>query len=176
VAEAHAGHGLEQRRGQVRSGADALRAIGNAAWIGLGLLDQLLDTRHTQLRADNQHIGRARENRDRLEFRRIVVELLVKRLIDRKGGWRRGQEHVAVRLSAREGLGAHVAGRSGPVLDNDRLLPYAGQRVGDDARQGVGRAAGGIWNDDLHGPGWISLSSAAFATCKRSEPGHKHCE
>ena len=118
MVELDAGHGLEQGGRQVRGGADALRAVGNAAGIGLGLLDQLLHRRHAELGADDQHVGRAAEDRDRLEPGRVVVELLVERLVDRQRGRRRGQQRVAVGRSAREGLGAHIAGRSGPVLDD----------------------------------------------------------
>ena len=48
MVELHAGHRLEQRRGEVRRGADTLRAVGDGAGLGLGLLDQLLHRRHAR--------------------------------------------------------------------------------------------------------------------------------
>ena len=123
MIELHAGPRLEQGRRQVRCGANALRPVGDGAGVGLGLLDQLLHRRHAELRADDQHVGGAADDRDRLELGRIVVELLVERLVDRQCRRRRGQQRVAIGGCARERFGAHIAGRPGPVLDHHRLLP-----------------------------------------------------
>src|SRR5262245_44776910 len=54
---------------------------------------------------------------------------------------------------------AHVVGRSRPVLNNNRLLPHAHQRI--------------VGNYELDRLGWISLSSAGLARCKCREPGQK---
>ena len=166
MIELHAGHGLEQGGGEVRGGADALRAVGDGAGFGLGLRDQLLDRRDAELGIDDQHVGRAADDGDRLELGRVVVELLVERLVDGERGRRRGQQRVAVGVRAREGFRADVAGRAGAVLDHHRLLPDLAQRIADEARQRIGRSAGGIGDDDLDGLGGEALR-------RRRPAGHR---
>ncbi len=68
------------------------------------------------------------------------------------------------------GLGPDVTAGAGAVLDDDRLPPFLRQEIGDDARHGVGGAAGRERHDDLHGAGRIILRGDA---ARQRDDGNK---
>ena len=83
------------------------------------------------------------DERDRHERRiGVVGQLLVQRRVDGLGADIAHQQGVAVGARAGDGIGADLPGRAALVLDHHRLAPARGQALGDDARAGIGAAAG----------------------------------
>src|SRR5581483_12426741 len=60
------------------------------------------------------------------------------------------QERVAVRRRTHHRFGGDVAGGAGPHVDDELLAEFLAQRLGDQPRRDVGRAAGGLADDDMH--------------------------
>src|SRR5262249_56736006 len=67
------------------------------------------------------------------------------------------QERVATGRSAHDGLGSNMAGGTRPVLDDERLPKPLRQRLTNQPRSCVGRAAAGKSDDDAHRPAWVAL-------------------
>ena len=86
------------------------------------------------------HAADARDRRDVAD--EIEIELVVERRVDRV---RRSdqEERVAVRRRAHDRLGADIAAGARPVLDDELLAEPLRQPLTDQARDDVGRAAGG---------------------------------
>ena len=78
---------------------------------------------------------------------------------DERRRWCR-QQRVAVGRRVIDLFGADIAGSPGAVLDHHRLAPFARQPVGDNPRNGVGRAAGRKWHDDLYRTVWVVTGAA----------------
>ena len=96
----------------------------------------------------------ARDRRDVAD--EIEIELVVERRVDRV---RRSdqKERIAVRGRAHDRLGADIAAGTRPVVDDELLAEPLRQPLTDQARDDVGRAAGGIANNDAHRPRRIGL-------------------
>ena len=96
----------------------------------------------------------ARDRRDVAD--EIEIELVVERRVDRV---RRAdqEERVAVRRRAHDRLGGDIAAGARPVLDDEWLAEPLRQPLTDQAREDVGRAAGGKADDDAHRPRRIGL-------------------
>jgi len=71
----------------------------------------------------------------------IVIELLIKRIVDGVDGVRH-EQRMAVRGRPRRHLGADVVAAAGPVLDHEGLPEPLGQPLRNEARDEVGAAAG----------------------------------
>jgi hypothetical protein len=134
-------------RGRAVSRVTAIQLSG----IRLRVLDEFRDGRHTEGRLDHHHVRDRSQARERDEVALHVV---------RKVGFQRRQacEHggaadeqrVAVGCGRFRDLDADDAARTRSRID-DELLPHLrGELVGHDAGDDVGRAAGGVRNDDAH--------------------------
>src|SRR5215469_6192228 len=86
----------------------------------------------------------------------IEVELVEKR----RTGCVRGddiEERIAVRGCPHRRLGADIATRTGPVLDDELLTEPFCQPFAHHASDDIRPSAGRIWDDDAHRPRRIGL-------------------
>src|SRR5262245_1141598 len=67
------------------------------------------------------------------------------------------EERVSISRSMGNSLGCEIAASADPVLGNEWLAETLRQPLADQARHGVGRAAGRKPYDNAHRPGWIGL-------------------
>ena len=81
---------------------------------------------------------------------RVVWHSCDEELIDREMPDRGGADRVAVRRALGHRVDAHVAGGAGPVLDHERLAKLLGERLRDEPRKDIDRAAGRKADDDAH--------------------------
>ena len=146
--------------------ADALGGGGHFVGILLQVLDELGDARCFEvLWIDDQCVRHVGHDDHGLEFGRIETKVGIKILVDHQRRWRRGKQCVAVGSRMIDEFGADVSGRSGAVLDDDRLAPFARQPVSNKSRDRIGRPAGGKRHNDFNRPIRIILRA------RRSE-GH----
>ena len=96
----------------------------------------------------------ARDRRDVAD--EIEIELVVERRVDRVRE-RRQEERVAVGRRTHDRLGANIVAGARPVLDDEWLAEPLRQPLSHQAREDVGRAAGGKADDDAHRPRRIGL-------------------
>ena len=88
-------------------------------------------------------IGHADDARDRRDVAdEIEIELVVERRVDRVGRTDQ-EERIAVRRRTHDRLGGDIAAGARPVLDDELLAEPLRQPLTDQARDDVGRAAGG---------------------------------
>ncbi len=134
-----AGGEAEALERHVRRAADAGVGADQLAGIRLRRADEVLDGL-VLLRLHDQHRGDRRHGRHRLQ----LVDFQHVGLQERRYGEGRGVHHddVAVGLGAGHVLRADQAAGAELVLDDHRLPPLLLQLVGEDARHGVGSAAG----------------------------------
>ena len=150
-----AGAQLQQLAGQVRLGADAGRGVVVLVRLGLGLGDQVGDRGDAGVRLHEQHVRRVHQLRDRREvLDRIVGQVLEQAGIHRDRG-RGEQQRMAVRIGARHQRHAGVAAAAGAIVDDHALAERLRQRLGQDARDDVGRPAGRERHDQRDGAGRI---------------------
>jgi hypothetical protein len=103
-------------------------------------------------RVDDDDVGELRQDGDGDEFRaRVVGQVAVDaaRGVDADGA---EQQRGAVAGAARHGFSADVASGAEAVVDHHLLAPACRTGLRGEARQHVGRAAGGERHDDPHGP------------------------
>jgi hypothetical protein len=81
---------------------------------------------------------------------------------------------VAVGRGAREAADADIAAGAGDILDHQRLTERGAHRLGEDARQRVGRAAGGKRRDHGDGPRRIALRLRTADACDERGNGGRH--
>jgi len=89
-------------------------------------------------------------NGDRLERRRIEIELLVEGDIAGDRRELRREQRVAVGFGAIDRLGADIAAGAAAVLDHERLAQMLLEAGGENSRHGIDAAAGGHADDDFH--------------------------
>ena len=121
------------------------------AGVGTRVGDQLGHGLGRQRRAGDEHEGVAADERDRREGRHRVVRRLFleqRHLHHRRVG--REEEGVAVRRGLHHLRGGDGAVGAELVLDDEGLAHRFGERLREDARHDVGRAAGGEVDDDAH--------------------------
>ena len=138
-------------------GAVAGRRHVDLARIGLGVGDELGNGLGRNRWIDHHDNGNAADARDRRDVAdEIEIELVVERRVDRV---RRSdqEERIAVRRRAHDRLGGDIAASARPVLDDELLAEPLRQPLTDQARDDVGRAAGGEADDDAHRPRRIGL-------------------
>src|SRR5262249_11941349 len=81
-----------------------------------------------------------------------LVELCIDR-VDRS----HEEERIAIGRRTHDRLRSNVAGGTRPVLDDERLPKPLRQRLTNQPRSCVGRAAAGKADDDAHRPAWVAL-------------------
>ncbi len=74
------------------------------------------------------------------------------------------EQRIAVRRRAHDRLGGDIAAGARPVFDDELLAEPLRQPLADQARDDVGRAAGGKADDDAHRPRRIGLRPCDRAT------------
>src|SRR3954463_14165564 len=138
----------EERGGEMRDRARARRGEIELPRARLHIIDEFLHCgrRHRNVRAKDERIGA--DDRDRRE---VLEGIEVHFLHERQRELRRGSEkkRVAVRRALRDELGGDGAASADLVLDHERLAEERVQALGDDARLGVGVAAGDEGHDHL---------------------------
>jgi hypothetical protein len=151
------------------------RGEGELAGIGLGIGDQIGDRLHRQLRIDDQHERRLREQGQRNEVaERVIRQALVERNIDRHGRCRRHQQRVAVgRGLLHRDRGDDAAG-AGLVLDDNALAEPLLQILRHHPRQKIGAATRRERIDDRNRPRGIVLREC----CRRrqQQQANEPCE
>ena len=147
------GAGLEQLHREVRGAAVADAAIVELTLLLFRNANEVGQGRGAELRIDDQHVGRGRDQRHRCQFlQRVVVETLAEQRRGHERPLDREQQGVAVGLGLRDDTGAEVAAGPRSVVDDDRLSERLAERLGDQAGDEVGRAAGWKWHDELDWP------------------------
>src|SRR5262245_56513414 len=89
---------------------------------------------------------------DEIEAETTLVELCIDR-VDRS----HEEERIAIGRRTHDRLGSNIAGGTRPVLDDERLPKPLRQRLTNQPRSCVGRAAAGKADDDAHRPAWVAL-------------------
>ena len=106
---------------------------------------------------DLEHRRRHHDAGDRHHARQVIeIQMRIERGVDRV---RRGdeEERVAVGIGVDRRLGGDVAAGAVAVLDDELLAERFRQRLGDQPRADIGRAAGGITDEDQHRARRIAL-------------------
>ena len=137
----------------MRRGADAGRAVGDAAALRLGPGDEALEILDGHvLRRDHGDVGHFPGEGDEQEVAlRVVAHVAIGELVDGSVGDRRGAERVAVGRRFRDRVHADVAGSAGAVLHHEGLAEALRKLLGHQAGEHVGRAAGRPGDEDAHG-------------------------
>jgi tetrahydromethanopterin S-methyltransferase subunit G len=135
----------------------AARAHVDLAGMGLGIGDEFRDRRRRDRRMHQHHGGFAAETRDRHDVAdEVEIERLVERRVDEIRR-RDQQQRVAVGRRVHHRFGRDVGAGAGAVLDGELLAEPLRQPVACQPRDGVGRAAGGKPDKDVHRPRRIGL-------------------
>ena len=142
------GLAVEQLGDQMIGGADAGGAVVQCARLALGERDELLHGFDAERRIDHHDVGIGRGHGDRREIlQRIVGKILVDGRIDRDRPGLTEQQRVAVGVGFVHQLGADDRAGAAAVLDHDGLSDGLADAFGNDARDRVGAAAGGVGHD-----------------------------
>ncbi len=158
VGEAGAGQPREQLAGEVRRGADPLRAEGDLARVGLGVGDELGHARRRKVRPHRDRVRDRCHDREWRERRRVIAELLVQQHARRQRRGLRGEERVSVGLGEGDRFGADAAAGARAVLHHERLAHDLGEAIGEHAGDDVGAAAGRRRHDDPHQAARIAVA------------------
>ena len=151
-------HRVEQLPREVRGRAVPGRGEVDLARPGLGERDQLLDGRCPKRRVNDEHVGRRRRERHRREVPdRIEGHLAEEARVDRERSRRAHQQRVAVGGALRDDVGADVAARAGPIVDQHLLREALGELLRDRARDDVGAAARRESDDEANRLGGVGL-------------------
>src|SRR5260221_4727447 len=149
--EIDARHHLEELAGDMDRGSDTAGRHVDFARIGFGISDELGNglgrNRWVDLH-DERHADDARDWRD--VAHEIEFEVFIERHVYRVGRSDL-QKRVAVRRRPQGRLSRDIAGSTRPVVDYEFLTETLRQPLRHDARNNVGRPAGGKANDDTHG-------------------------
>ncbi len=140
----------EQLARHVLRRADAGRAVGELAGIGLGVGDQVGDRLHRQVVVDQEDRGHRERRRDRRQVLQRIERQRLQAGQDGDGGIARPHQRVAVGGGLGDLVGADGARIAGDVLDDHRLAPGLGEFLREHAAGDVGGAAGGEAHDQPH--------------------------
>ena len=157
VHHVDAGHHPEQYAGEMGQVSGPARGQVDLAGIGLGIGDELGDGLGRKRRIDHQDESIAVEAGDRGNVARDGDgALLIERYVDGvRGGDKK--ERIAIGRRTRDRLQREIAAGTRPVVDDHRLAEPLRQRLTDEPRDDVGRAAGGNEDHQCHRPRRISL-------------------
>jgi len=170
-----AGHAGEQLGVEVVRRTRPAGAVGQLAWIGLGVLDQLLDRFYRQIVVDDENERRSCNHHQRHKIGRgIIRQLLVQRSIDRHWRRRRHQERIAIGLGMSHQARADHGAGAGFVLDDNWLADAFLELLPDQTRQDLGRTTGRVRNDDGDRLGRIVVCAHGLRAA--SYDGEQCCE
>src|SRR5258706_11923864 len=140
---------LEQLAGKMRGGTDTGARIIELVRVGFGTRDEGGDRIDAEPGIDQNRIWRSSEFGNRREILvRIVGNFCVETGVDDVGA-RRDQQRVAVRLGVCHSADPDIAPRSRLVLNDESTANGIAKMHSENARHGVGRAAGRKGHDDL---------------------------
>ena len=162
-----AGHHPKQFTAEMAQVSGPARTQVYLARIRLGVSDELGDRLGRERRIRQQDESIVVDARDRNDVARDGDgALLIERHVD---GVRRGehQQGVAVSRRACDRLQGEIAAAARPVVDNHRLAEPLRQRMTNESRDDVGRAAGGNEDDQSHWPGRIGLRPSGAPAARR---------
>ena len=134
-------------------GPRSARAVLHRCLVGLRIGDEFAQTFGGQILASEQDQRCLRDEHDRREICRSIVQWgLIERLICGMGAEIAEHELIAVRRRFRHARGAGHSARAADIFDNDLLAQDLGKAWGEDTSDGVRRTARGEWNDHGHWP------------------------
>ena len=169
-----AGLGHERFQGDVRGGADTGYAGAQLSWIGLGVVDQLLERLGLDLGVDDKDMRQPGEDHDRGEFGlRIVWHVAEHELVQCERGRTRHQNGIAVGRGLGGGHRPDIAGGAGAVVDHELLAELVGEILRDAASQQVHRAPGGKRNDQHDRACGPDLRARSLRMCGRGRQWSK---
>ena len=128
------------------------RAVGELAWIGLGVVDHLLEGLHADGRMDGETADQVADPADGREALGRIVGCLAQDRLHGERGVGREQECVAVGRRPGDRLGADDAARPAPVLDDELLAECLGELVGPGPADEVAGPARRVGQDQLDRP------------------------
>ena len=150
-------HSLEELAGNIIHGAVATRCKGDLAGISFGVGDEFRQRLRGVCRIHHHDEGGARDAGDRRDVAdEIEIQFRVEAHI---GNGRRAdqEQRVAVGGRASDRFGRDIGAGARAVLDDDLLAEPLRERLADDARDDVGRRAGGKADDQMHRPRRIGI-------------------
>ena len=143
-------HQVEELAAQMIRIADAGGGEGKLPGLGLGARNELLHVLRRELGRHDEDVRRRGHRRERHEVGvRLVRQVRQRGRADREPVLRE-EQRVAIRRALSDRIGGQVARRAGARLHIHALPPVRGQAVGHHPRDDVGRAAGGVADDDPH--------------------------
>src|SRR5262245_16437332 len=160
VKQVDTGLHFQELAREMRRASRAGRCVPQLARPGFGEDDELLQGFGRHRRMDRQHERRRGDHRDRREIAvQVEGDLAEHRLAD-GGGRGCREQRVTVRGGARRHFDADVAGRAGPVVDEELLSHHLGQLRGNQARGDIRSRARRKVHDDAHWLQWVGLRDA----------------
>ena len=168
--------GLEHLRRQEGDRGRALGGVVELVRIGAHERDELLErVRRDLCRIDEQHARDCRHDSHGHELRRVVRELQVQTGIDHQRGRGRREQRIAVGVRTRHGFRTDASGGPGPILHDNGLPPARRELLTEDARQRVGRTAGGKGDDDPNCPARVVRGRRLCPGAGRGEQRRETC-
>jgi hypothetical protein len=163
VHHVNARHVLEDFACELRQAAGAGEV--QLAWLRFGERNQLAHVLRRHRRMHHQYDGKRVHERDGREILEAVVAGFLQELQERLRRGRGHEDRIAVRWRLRHMVGRDDAARPGAVVDQDRLSDRFLHLRRDQARRGVGDAAGREGHHHANGLGGPGLA--------RNNPGEK---
>ena len=131
------------------------------ARVGLDPRDQLVQVLRGDRGIADDQLRIGSDQRHRLEVLEEIVRERIGRAVEHMGAPLADAQRIAVGRRAGDPADADAAVRPGDVLDDDGLPERHPHALGDDARDGIGRAAGGERDHQGDGTGRIGLRACA---------------
>ena len=166
--------GLQQLDRHMGDAAGARGAEVELPRIGAGIVDQVLESRHLERGMHRQHFRHPRHQREQGEVLLPVERHLAHH--ERHDGERAraGEpDGVSVGRAARDHVDPGHPAHAGPVLHHDLLAEAFGELDAEDAREQVGRPAGGKRHDQPDRPRGIVLRGGRERPQQRRPEQHQ---
>ena len=166
---------LQGLHDDVVQAADAGRPVAQLAELCFRQRNQRGKTVHVERRLNHDEHGRHGDDTDRGKvLHRVVGQLGKKKRVDGQLRYIGHEQGVTVGRRPRHGLAGGNPARPGTVLDHKLLAHALAKALAQQARQHIGRAAGGIGHDQFYRTVRIILRShtAAVQHCNDGEHCH----
>jgi hypothetical protein len=137
-----------------------LSRLSSSPGIGLRVSYEFGNRVDAELGRDGKHLRRTPDQPKRRKILGDVVTDLLHRRHQHESRDTAEQQRIAIGLAERHRLGTGNAAGGWAVFGDQRLAEMVPQHLGDGARRGVGRPAGGKRDDDGHRPRWKVLRQA----------------